>query len=173
MGDIIIEEANSRAFAITVANFFLLTASIAICIYGFVKGNKLYITGGLLAAVAFLVGFLIAIVYALKEKRLLLITVDGVDDCSSLGGYGFISYGDIKEFDIVSHHNTKTIAIILTNRKEFISKLEPPKKSLAKRNLYLKQPAIQIHTEQAKDMDAEDILTLLQKRLRDYKQLYQ
>ena len=174
MGDIIIEETNHRAFAMTLANFFMLVASIAICIYGFMKGNKLYIALSLLAAVVFLVGFVVAIIQALKEKKLLIISIDGVNDCSSVGGaFGFISYKDIKEFVIIRYHKSETIGIILENRKEFMSRLAHPKWKLAKRNLYLKQPAIQIHTELAKDMEPEDILTLLQKRLRDYKRLYE
>lgn len=172
MGDIIIEETNHRAFAMSLANFFMLVASLAICIYGIMKGNKLYMIGGLLAAVVFCVGFVIAIMQALKEKKLLIITMDGINDCSSIGGFGFISYSEIKDFEIIQHYNTETIAIILKNRKEFLSKLAHPYWKLAKSNLSLKQPAIQIHTELAKDMEPEDIMTLLQKRLRDYNRLY-
>lgn len=62
--------------------------------------------------------------------------MDGVEDCSSVGGYGFISYGEIKEFRLVHHPNTKTIAIILKNRKEFISKLAPPKKPCKNELIY-------------------------------------
>lgn len=173
MGDILIEETNHRAFAMALANFFMFVASIAICIYGFMKGDKLYITVGLLAAVGFFVGFVAVVSNSLKEKKLLIISMDGINDCSSIGGgFGFISYKDIKEFVIIPHYNTETIGIILENRKEFISKLAHPKLKLAKMNLNLKQPAIQIHTELAKDMESKDILTLLQKRLRDYKRLY-
>lgn len=174
MGDIIIEETNHRPFAMSLANFFMLVASIAICVYGFMKENNLYVTVGILAAVVFTVGFVAAIMQSIKEKKLLIISMDGINDCSSIGGgFGFISYKDIKEFVIIRHYNTETIGIILENRKEFMSKLAHPKWKLAKRNLYLKQPAIQIHTELAKDMEPEDILTLLQKRLRDYKRLYE
>ncbi|MDD4113008.1 MAG: hypothetical protein PHC56_08255 [Herbinix sp.] len=174
MGDIIIEETNHRAFAISLANFFMLVAFIAILIYGIMKENKLYVTIGILAALTFIVGFVIAISQVLKEKKLLIISMDGVNDCSSAGGgFGFISYKEIKEFVIIPHYNTETIGIILENRREFMSKLAHPNWKLAKRNLYLKQPAIQIHTELAKDMESEDILTLLQKRLRDYKRLYE
>lgn len=172
MGDIIIEETNHRVFVILLANSFMLVASLAICVFGFKKENKLYIIAGLLAAVIFAVGFIIAITQALKEKKLLIISVDGINDCSG-GGFGFISFKDIKSFEIIRHYNTESIGIILENRKDFISKLAHQKWKLAKRNLYLKQPAIQIHIERAKDMDPEDILTLLQKRLRDYKRLYE
>ena len=50
MGDIIIEEADSRAIAVTVASLFLLIASLAICIYGFSKGNNFYKFSGLMAS---------------------------------------------------------------------------------------------------------------------------
>lgn len=174
VGEIIIEESNHRAFAISLANFFMLVASIAIFIYGFIKDKKPYVIIGTLAIIVFFVGFGLAVIQALKEKKLLIITMDGIDDCSSAGGgFGFIPYSEIKEFKIIRQYNTKTIGIILENRKDFISKLAHPKWKLAKRNLNLKQPAIQIHTELAKDMDTEDILTLLQKRLRDYKSLYE
>ena len=174
MGEIVIEETNHRAFAMSLANFFMLSAAIAICIYGFMKENKLFIIVGLLASLIFLVGFIRAITQALKEKILLVIAMDGINDCSSAGGgYGFIPYSEIKDFEIIRHYNAEFIGIILNNRKEFISKLAYSKWKLAKKNLYIKQPAIQIHTEMAKNMDSEDILTLLQKRLRDYKRLYE
>lgn len=174
MGDIIIEETNHRAFAMTLANFFMLVASIAISIYGFIKESKLYAVLGIIAALVFLVGFVAAVSQALKEKKLLIISTDGVNDCSSAGGgFGFISFKDIKEFVIIKHYNTETIGIILENRDEFMSKLAYSKWKMAKMNLHMKQPAIQIHTELAKDMESKDILTLLQKRLRDYKSLYE
>ena len=173
MGDIIIEETNHRAFAMSLANFFMLVASIAIFIYGRLEGVKLYSSIGIVAIIVFIIGSVAAISQALKDKILLIISVDGVNDCSSVGGgFGFISYREIKEFVIIKNYNTETIGIILENRKEFLSKLAHPKWKVAKRNLNLKQPAIQIHTELAKDMETKDILTLLQKRLRDYKSLY-
>lgn len=173
MGDIIIEETNHRAFAMTMASFFMLAASTAICIYGFMKEIKFYKIVGLLVAIIFLIGFLAAIIQATKTKILFIITMDGIIDCPSIGGYGFISYKDIKEFEIIHLHGLETIAVILKNRDEFISKLPQNKKRLAKRNLSLNQPAIILHTDLAKDMVPEDILSLLQKRLKDYKRLYE
>lgn len=173
MGDIVIEETNHRAFAMTMANFFMLSASIAVNIYGRIKSHKIYTIMGLLTAVVFFVGFIVAIIQASKTKKLLTITLDGIIDCSSIGGYGFISYNNIMDFEIVSQHGIKTIAITLKNPKEFMSKLAPAKRRQIKRNIQLNQPPIVIHTELAKDMEPEDILTLLQKRLSDYKRLYE
>lgn len=113
MGDIVIEETNHRAFAMTMANFFMLVASISIFIYGVVTGNKLYKIVSILSSVIFFWGFIVAIMQTAKEKILLTITVDGIIDCSSLGGIGFISYRDIKEFEIIDQHKTKMIAVTL------------------------------------------------------------
>lgn len=173
MGDIVIEETNHRAFAMTLASFFMLVASLSVFAFGMLRGNKLLIVIGILAAIIFVVGFLISIMQVLKEKRLLTITVDGIIDTPSTGGYGFISYDDIMDFEIVSMLNAETISVILKNPEVFISKLQPAKRRKLKSNLYLKQPIILIHTELAKDMEPRDILTLLQKRLKDHKRLYE
>lgn len=173
MGDIIIEETNHRAFAMTLASFFMLIASISVCAYGILRGRRLLVILGILAAIVFFVGFLVSIMQVLKEKRLLTITSDGIEDTPSIGGLGFISYNDIMNFEIVSLPNAETISVILKNPESFISKLPPAKRRKLKSNLYLKQPMIIIHTELAKDMDPRDILTLLQKRLKDHKSLYE
>lgn len=173
MGDIVIEETNHRAFALTLANFFMLVASVSIFIFGIANGNNLYEIIGLLAAIVFFVCFLLSIIQTLKEKNLLTITMDGIIDSPSVGGLGFISYDDILDFEIIKTHNTETIAVILKNRESFIAKMPSAKRRKLKSNLYLKQPLIVIHTELAKNMETMDILTLLQKRLRDHKRLYE
>lgn len=172
MADIIIEETNHRAFVITMANFFMLAAAVAIAVFGFIKEKKFHIVIGIMAAAAFFIGFIAAIIKASKKKPFLTITVDGIIDCSSIGGYGFIPYKDIKNFEIVHYHGIETIAVMLKNPEGFIAGLPLPKKRQAKRNLSLNMPAIILHTELAKDMVPPDILTLLQKRLRDYNRLY-
>lgn len=172
MGDIIIEETNHRAFVITTANFLMLAASVAVCIYGFTKGNTPLKITGLLASIIFLIGFIAALIKTSQKKIFLIITVDGIMDNSSLGGYGFIPYKDIKDFEIINYYGTETIAVILKNPEDFIAGLPQNKKRQAKRNLSLKLPAIILHTELAKDMVPRDILTLLAKRLKDYNRLY-
>lgn len=172
MGDIIIEETNHRAFVITMANFFMLAASVAISIYGIIKDKKGCFIIGMIAAGIFFIGFIAAIIKGSKKKVFLTITVDGILDSSSIGGYGFIPYKDIKDFEIINYYGVETIAVRLKNPEEFVSRLPLPKKRQAKRNLSLKLPAIILHTELAKDMVPQDILTLLTKRLKDYNRLY-
>lgn len=172
MGDIIIEETNYRAFVIMMANIFMFIASIAIMVFGIARGKKLCVIVGIIAAVLFFIGLIAGILKASNKKIFLTITVDGILDSSSIGGYGFIPYKDIKDFEIINYYGTETIAVILKNPEDFIARLPQHKKRQAKRNLSLKLPAIILHTELAKDMVPRDILTLLTKRLKDYNRLY-
>lgn len=172
MGEIIIEESNYRAFALVVANLFMLIAFIAISAYGLTRHRMAYWLPGFIAGGVFFIGFLIAISKAMKEKKLLTITIDGVVDETSLSGYGFISFDDIKEFRIITQYRTRFIAIILKDLNHFLNKLPPAKRRQLKRSIIMKQPPVAINVEMAKDMEPEDILSLLQKRLADYSCLY-
>lgn len=172
VGDIIIEETNYRAFVIMMADIFMLIASIAVMIFGIAKEKRLCIFVGILATVLFFIGLIAAILKASVKKIFLTITVDGILDSSSKGGYGFIPYKDIEDFEIINYYGTETIAVILKNPEDFIAKLPLSKKMQARRNLSLKLPAVILHTDLVKDMIPQDILTLLTKRLRDYNRLY-
>lgn len=172
MGEIIIEETNYKAFALTMAHLFLLIASVAIVVYGFHEHKARYWLPGILISMIFLIGFAGALIKALSVKRLLTITVEGVIDNSSVGPVGFISFDEIKEFQIVTILNKKAIAVIPKNIDNFLSKLPVVKRGMVKRNLNLNMPPVTINVDMAKDMEPEDILSLLQKRLDDYRRLY-
>jgi hypothetical protein len=171
--DIIIEETNYKAFALTLASLFMLLASIAISVYGIMEHRAGYRRLGILAVVLFSIGFIASIVQATKIKKLITITMDGIIDNSSIGGMGFISFDDIKEVQIVTIYNKKAIAVIPKNMDNFLSKLSLVKRRQVKRNLYLNLPPVAILVNMAKDMEPEDILTLLQKRLSDCSSLYE
>lgn len=173
MGDIIIEESNYRAFALLLANLFLFLATMAIFIFGVIKGRMMYLIPGLAFAIVFFVGFIIAVSKAVKVRKLLTITMEGIVDGSSIGGLGFISFDDIKEFQIINLYRARAIAVIPKNMDSFISKLSAVKRRQVKRNVNMKLPPVTINVELAKDMEPEDILTLLQKRLMDYSSLYE
>lgn len=172
MGDIIIEEVNYKAFVMVLANLFLLIAAISFTVYGFGKDKLSYILPGLFTDIIFFVGLIAALVKAMKVRKLLTITHDGIIDNSSIGGVGYISFDDIKEFMIVTLYNKKAIAVIPKNIDNFLSKLNIVKRKLVKRNITLNLPPVAIYVNLAKDMEPEDILTLLQKRLSDYSSLY-
>lgn len=173
MGEIIIEETNHRAFAMTMANLFMLIASVSISIYGMAKERMVYFIPGLIAVIIFFIGFLVSISKAMKVKKLLTITMDGIIDSSSLGGFGFIPFDAIKEFRIVNQYRTRVLAVILKDQDKFLSGLPSMKRRQAKRNLIMDLPPVIIQADLAKDMEPEDILSLLQKRLSDNSRLYE
>jgi len=173
VGDIIIEETNYKAFALTMASLFMLLASLAIMITGFVKAKPYFSVPGLLGTLVFLIGLVISIFKASRIRKLLTITMDGIIDHSNIPQIGFISYGDIKEFQIVTFYNATAIAVIPKNMDHFLFKLAAGKRRQVKRNLSMNLPPISINIAMAKDMEPEDILSLLQKRLHDYNCLYE
>jgi hypothetical protein len=173
MEEIVIEEMNYKAFVILLANLFLLIAASAVTVYGMQEDKTRYWLPGIVAAFALLITLIGASLKALKVKALLTITRDGIIDNSSIGGVGFISFYENKEFMIITVYNKKSIAVIPKNIDSFLSQLTIVKRRLAKRNIYLNLPPVSIPVDMAKDMEPEDILTLLQKRLSDYSSLYE
>jgi hypothetical protein len=173
MGEIVIEEINYKAFVLVLASLFLLIAASAIALFGIREDKLRYWLPGMAAAFLFLILFTASVIKAVKVKSLLTITRDGIIDNSSIGGVGFISFDEIKEFIIITLYNKKAIAVIPKNIDSFLSKLSIVKRRLVRRNLNLNLPPVTIHVDLAKDMEPEDILTLLQKRLADYSSLYE
>lgn len=173
MEEIIIEKINFKAFVILLSTLFLLIAAIAFTIYGFNEDRRSFSMLGILAIIALLIVFIAALVNARQVKSLITITRDGIIDNSSISGAGYISFDDIKEFMIITLYNRKSIAVIPKNIDSFLSKLSVVKRGIAKRNINLNLPPVTIPTHFAKDMEPEDILSLLIKRLSDYSRLYE
>lgn len=173
MGEIIIEESKYRTFAVALASLLLFLASLAIAIYGINRDQKKFYMWGIIVSIILLICFIVAVANAAKVKKLITITVDGIIDHSGLSGIGFISFDDIKEFQVVSFYRARAIAIIPKNMELFLSELSLVKRRQVKRNLIMKLPPVYINVELAKDMEPEDILSLLQKRLIDYSSLYE
>jgi hypothetical protein len=172
MGDIVIEEMNYKAFVILLANLFVFIAAGAIMIYGLREDKLRFWLPGLLAGCVLFITLIGSAIKALKVRKLLTITRDGIIDNSSIGGVGFISFDEIKEFMIVNIYNKRAIAVIPKNVDSFLSKLNVVKRRIVKRNLNMNLPPVTIMVDLAKDMEPEDILSLLQKRLTDYSSLY-
>lgn len=171
--EIIIEKINYKAFVIVLATIFLLIAAFAITVYGFDEKKMRYWLPGIIALVGLFIGLIVALVDAKQVKRLITITREGVIDNSSISGVGYVSFDDIKEFIIIKIYNRKAIAIIPKNVDSLLSNLSMVKRSMAKRNINANLPPVLIATHLAKDMDPEDILSLLMKRLTDYSSLYE
>lgn len=173
MGDIVIEEINYKAFVLVTGSMLLLIASVAMTVFGIQKDRTSYWVPGIMASFVFLIILSATAMKAMKVKKLLTITHEGIIDSSSLGGLGFISFDDIKEFMIVKIYNKKAIAVIPKNVESLITQFSLVKRRLIKRNLNLNLPPILIMVDLAKDMEPEDILSLLNKRLLDYSSLFE
>jgi hypothetical protein len=173
MGEIVIEKVNYKAFIIMLANLFMLIAAIAITVYSFREDITSYRIIGIIAVAGFFVGFVAAVVNASQVKKLLTITHEGIIDNSSISGVGFISFDEIKEFIIVTINYKKSIAIVPKNVDSFLSQLSLVKRKLVKRNINSNLPPVMIPVNLAKDMEPEDILSLLKKRLTDYSSLFE
>jgi hypothetical protein len=173
MEEIIIEKVNYKAFIIALANLFFLMAAVAITASGYIADKRSYRLLGIFASVVLLITFIIAVCNARKVKSLLTITRDGVIDNSSISGVGYISFDEIKEFIIITVNYKRSIAVIPKNVDHFLSKLNVVKRGLAKRNINSNLPPVMIPVDLAKDMEPEDILSLLRKRLSDYSSLYE
>jgi hypothetical protein len=171
MGEIVIEKVNLKAYIMALTNFLLLIVAGVVMLYGFGEHKARYWVPGLLGFFALLISFVLAIINTMQIKKLITITREGVIDNSSISGVGFISFDEIKEFIIVTVNYKKSIAIIPKNVDSFLSKLTVVKRSLARRNINANLPPIMIPADMAKDMDPEDILSLLRKRLLDYSSL--
>lgn len=173
MEEIVIEKINYKAFVMVLASLFLFIAAVAVTIHGYTKNKTGIWILGSIGAVVLLICFISAIVSAMQVKSLITITRDGVIDNSSISGVGYVAFDDIKDFVIINIYNKKAIAIIPKNIDDFLSKLSIVKRGMAKRNINLNLPPVTIPTNFAKDMEPEDILSLLKKRLTDYSSLYE
>lgn len=173
MEEIVIEKNNYKSFVTALAVMFLLIAAIAVTIYGFHISKMRFWFPGIIAIIGLLACFITSILNIMQVKRLLTITRDGIVDNSPITGSGYISFDDIKEFMIITIYNRKAIAVIPKNIDSFLSNLSVMKRSMAKRNINANLPPVTISTYLAKDMESEDILTLLRKRLSDYSSLYE
>lgn len=173
MGDIVIEEVNYKAFVMVMGSLLLLIASVSLAIVGFKQNRSGYWVPGIMAGLVFLILLISSAIKSMKVRKLLTITHEGIIDSSSMSGMGFISFDEIKEFIIMSVYNKKAIAIIPKNIDSFLSHLPAVKRRLVRKNLHSDLPPVLIMVDSAKDMEPEDILSLLKKRLADYSSLYE
>lgn len=172
MGDIIIEEINYKAFTIMMASFVLLIASAAVSVLGMVEKSTRYRVPGMILTFIFLIGFIGGVIKSAHPRALLTITREGIIDNSSISSMGYIPYDEILTFRVVTLYNKNAIEVVPKDISCFLSNLPAVKRSIIKKNIHLNLPPAVIYVELAKDMEPEDILTLMEKRLLDYNSLY-
>ncbi|MGB4658270.1 MAG: STM3941 family protein [Mobilitalea sp.] len=172
MGDIIIEEINYKAFTLMMGSLLLLIASAGASILGTIEKSSRYRTPGMILCFIFLIGFVGGIIKSSHPKALLTITREGIVDNSSISSIGYIPYDEILTFRIVTLYNKNAIEVVPKDINYFLAKHPVVEKSIVKKNSDLNLSPATIYVELAKDMEPEDILTLLEKRLLDYNSLY-
>jgi len=173
MGDIIIQEVNYKAMLTLFINFLFLVAGIGVVGFGIYRHVIGYWLPGVVISVMLLIAFAGALIKAFEIKKLLTITHDGIIDNSTIGGIGYISFDDIKEFMVITVNKKDAIAVIPKDVSSFLLKFNTTKQRMMNRNLNQSLPPVTIFVNKAKDMEPEDILSLLQKRLSDYSSLYE
>lgn len=172
MEDIVIEELKLKAYKIFFGGCIMLLSSILIWIVGVSKHSLIYISVGVISTVFMGIGTLVVYLRIAKEKPLLTIKLDGIIDSSSASAVGFIEYGDIDSFEIVNLFGVRMIGVSFNNAEDFVKKLSKGKQRAARMNMKMNYPPISLRLDTAKDISIEDIYSMLQKRLADYKRLY-
>ncbi|MFU0827648.1 MAG: YcxB domain-containing protein [Lachnoclostridium sp.] len=172
MEKIVIEEKQSKAVRLMLIGLVIFIVSLVVWITGMREKRVLMWLTGFLEMIISGIVFFIYLGQSLQKKPLLTITFDGIIDSSSGSSVGYIPFQDIEKFSIVEIGGKKIIGVIPKDEKRFTDKLSPLKQKLAKDNLNNQTAPLTIRVDKAKDMSAEDILTLLTKRLKDYRSLY-
>jgi len=167
---IIIEEKQTKAVRRCMQSFALLFLSVTLWVAGFRERYILLSFAGVIATIIFGIRCIINLLKASQKKSLITITFDGIIDSSSKGSVGLLSYQDIEQFCIVAEDDA--IGIIPRDEEAFIGKLSPLKQQTALVNKNNEKPVFLLFVGNAKDMSLEDIYTLLKKRLKDYRSLY-
>lgn len=173
MGEIVIEKMKYKEFIAVLINLLFLIAAIVFSAYGFNEKRALFYLLGIIVSIALLISSIGAIIHAMQIKILLTITHEGIIDNSTISGVGYLSFNEIKEFVILTINYKKCIAVIPNNIDDFLSQLSVVKRTLVRRNINSNLPPVMIPADLAKDMEPEDILSLLKKRLTDYTSLYE
>ena len=170
MGDIIIEEINYKAKIYSFISVITFITAILLVVYGFDHHIEVFWLPGLIISVVLLFFMIDSLLKAVKVKKLITITREGITD-NTQGGLGYISFDDIKEFKLVTIYNKKAIAVIPKNVASFAERYSMAKHKFYQKHTGIDLPPYAIFVHRAKDMAAEDILTLLQKRLADIESL--
>ena len=172
MEDIVIEELRVKAYRICLAGIVMLIASIALWWFGVNESSWLYTAVGVVGTIFFGIGSIVAFGRAVKEKPLLTIKWDGINDTSSASAVGFIPYSEIERLEIINIFGQRVIGVTPKNINNFVAKLSKGKQRAAKMNIKMNYPPVSIRLDTAKDMTIEDIFSLLEKRFSDYKRIY-
>lgn len=172
MENIVIEEKQSKILRLNLIGMLMTVLCIIILVMGITWNQFFYGLIGVVGVIFFGICTIYSFGRTFKPKALMTITVDGIEDSSTAGSPGFISFGEIKSFEIVNIFGQRMIGVNPKEVERFVQKLPPIKQKSARSNLRMKLPPVALRVDTARDMSIEDIMTLLEKRLSDYSRLY-
>jgi len=104
----------------------------------------------------------------LSSMPLLLIGEDGITDRSTASSVGFIAWQEIQSIYVQKNFNQRFIGISIYDLNNFMKRISPIKRIIIKINLMLNYAPLSINLDTA-DMDFNEALALLQKRLEEYR----
>ena len=169
MREIVIEEQKSLLMKRVGVAALMVAASVAVLILGFVDNVLIMKLLGIAATVYFLLCLLVLGKRVLQVKPLLTITEESIIDSSAALSLGEILFSEIEKFEIINLYGQRSIGIVPVNTEQFLERLTKSQQKNAKLCLERGYPPVSLRVDTAKDMTIEDIFTLLEKRLADYK----
>lgn len=172
MRKIVIEEQKSLLMKRILIAVLMVAASVAVLTLGFVDDVFVMKLVGIAATIYFALCLAVLVKRALKLKPLLTITEESIIDSSAALSLGEVLFSEIERFEIINLYGQKSIGIVPVDTERFLERLSKTQKKNAKLCIERGYPPVSLRVDTAKDMTIEDIFSLLQKRLADYKSLY-
>lgn len=172
MREIVIEEQKSLLMKRVGVAGLMVAASVAVLILGFVDNVLVMKLLGIAATVYFLLCLFVLGKRVLQVKPLLTITEESIIDSSAALSLGEILFSEIEKFEIINLYGQRSIGIVPVNTEQFLERLTKSQQKNAKLCMERGYPPVSLRVDTAKDMTIEDIFTLLEKRLADYKKIY-
>ncbi|WP_346913363.1 STM3941 family protein [Clostridium sp.] len=168
MNEVIVKEDKKKGIKLLILGFIMMIVSIYVLIIGITEIKIIYSIIGTISTIFFGICFIFLIVSILDNNPILLIGEDGITDRSTASSVGFIAWQEIRSIYVQKSFNQKFIGISIYDLNNFMKRISPIKRIIIKINLMLNYAPLSISLDTA-DMEFNDVLSLLQKRLEEYR----
>lgn len=168
MNEIIIKENKKKVINLLILGIIMSLISICVLVNGLIERHIFYALIGIIGAIFFCGSFIFILRSNLTRKPPLIIGKDGITDMSTAFSVGFIPWQEIQSIYVKKICYERFIGItvhdinILTKRVSFLKKVG------IKINLFLNYPPVAINLSTA-DVEFDEVLELMQKRLEEYR----
>ncbi|GAA0774189.1 hypothetical protein GCM10008908_23620 [Clostridium subterminale] len=168
MNEVIVKEDKKKGIKLLILGFIMMIVSIYVLMIGLIETKPIYLIIGIISTVFFCTCFIFVIKCMLNSMPLLLIGEDGITDRSTASSVGFIAWQEIQSIYVQKSFNQRFIGISIYDLNNFMKRISPIKRIIIKINLMLNYAPLSISLDTA-DMEFNDVLSLLQKRLEEYR----